>query len=163
MTDTLLFLDLDGTIANFEKKANEVLGTDFRGANNDWAWDTLLARCPRLYRDLSLLPDANLLLDYLSDYLFRSKVIVLTAVPSKVNFQFSMEDKRYWVDTRIHPSVPVRFGPYSIDKQKHCTRPDQVLIDDNEKCIMQWRAKGGIGILHQNALSTIKQLQDLGL
>jgi DNA-binding ferritin-like protein len=38
-----------------------------------------------------------------------------------------------------------------------------VLFDDMQKNIDQWKAHGGIGILHTNAKDTIKKLKDLGL
>ena len=38
-----------------------------------------------------------------------------------------------------------------------------ILIDDMQKNIDQWKAAGGIGILHTNAKDTIKKLKDLGL
>ena len=37
------------------------------------------------------------------------------------------------------------------------------LIDDKEENIKQWKAAGGIGILHTSAENTIKELQKLGL
>jgi hypothetical protein len=41
-------------------------------------------------------------------------------------------------------------------------REQAVLIDDYPKNITEWTAKGGIGILHTNASSTISQLKKIG-
>ena len=75
MLDFEIDLDLDGCLCNFTKKANEILGTSFQGADNDWAWDTLLEKCPYLYRDLEVLEDAYTLLEFLRPY---SQVLNLT-------------------------------------------------------------------------------------
>ena len=37
-----------------------------------------------------------------------------------------------------------------------------VLIDDHQKNIMEWEAKGGIGILHTNVGKSIAELKKLG-
>ena len=37
-----------------------------------------------------------------------------------------------------------------------------ILIDDHLQNITEWKAAGGIGIFHTNALSTILQLKNLG-
>ena len=38
-----------------------------------------------------------------------------------------------------------------------------ILIDDRKSNIEEWRANGGIGILHTSATDTISQLKKLGL
>ena len=40
---------------------------------------------------------------------------------------------------------------------------NNILIDDRKDTIDAWNAKGGIGILHTSAASTIAQLKELGL
>ena len=51
---------------------------------------------------------------------------------------------------------------YSYNKKDYADK-NSILIDDYSKNIEQWRAAGGIGILHTSAEDTIKQLQKLGL
>ena len=46
---------------------------------------------------------------------------------------------------------------------KNYAAPNHILIDDRESNIDQWRAAGGIGILHTSASNTIQQLKKLGL
>jgi hypothetical protein len=41
--------------------------------------------------------------------------------------------------------------------------PNKILIDDMERTIDEWEAKGGIGIHHTSASNTIKRLKELGL
>ena len=62
-----------------------------------------------------------------------------------------------WVHRYFGDDVDVRFGPFAIDKQFHCT-PGAILIDDKPKNIEQWNARGGCGILHTSAKNTIDYL-----
>ena len=48
-------------------------------------------------------------------------------------------------------------------QKKDYANENSILIDDRSKNIDQWRAAGGIGILHINAASTIEKLKELGL
>jgi len=154
----MIFLDLDGTVANFNKKAGEVLGEEFEGCNNDIAWETLAKYCPTLYRDLELLPDAQELINFIWPQHFE----ILTAIPKKAIFPNVTQHKRDWVRKNIDPKIYVNFGPYSIDKQYHCRNNSNVLIDDNHMCVDQWIGAGGIGILHTDAKSTIRELKKIG-
>lgn len=156
-----LSLDLDGTIADFNKKANEVMGTNFTGTHNPWDWKTLSEKCPDLYKDLDLLPDAHQLIAYIRNR-FHNKFSVLTAIPKNAIFPGVTAHKRDWVFTRLGPSIKTNFGPFSIDKQYHCEGNHHILVDDNDLCVEQWILRGGIGILHVNAESTIRELQALG-
>ena len=48
------------------------------------------------------------------------------------------------------------------NKQDYAKK-NAILIDDLQPTIDEWNAKGGIGILHTSAASTIDQLKALGL
>ena len=39
---------------------------------------------------------------------------------------------------------------------------NHILIDDRPKNIEEWESKGGIGILHTDAFSTIERLKEIG-
>ena len=55
------------------------------------------------------------------------------------------------------------FGNCDPENKKNYANANSILIDDMQKNIDQWRAAGGIGILHTSAASTIEQLKKLGL
>ena len=46
--------------------------------------------------------------------------------------------------------------------QKNRDGQPNVLIDDHQKNIMEWEAKGGIGIHHTNVGKSIAKLKKLG-
>lgn len=157
----IISLDLDGTVADFNKKASEVLGRTLVGHDNNIEWDILAEKCPTLYKDLELLPDAKELIKFVLTR-YPNRTSVLTAIPKKAIFPEVTAHKREWVKKNIGPSIKTNFGPYSIDKQFHCLGNHHILIDDNPLCIEQWIRMGGLGILHSDAASTINVLQDIG-
>ncbi len=99
------------------------------------------------------MPDGKQLWDYIKQY-----NPSLLSAPSKE--KSSRIGKRVWVKHNL-PGVKLILAN-AVDKQKF-SGENQILIDDREKNIEQWRSKGGIGILHISAADTIKQLKELGL
>lgn len=153
-----IYLDMDGVLVNFDKKFQE----HFPGVHedDDWLWEDLYKVCPDIYLTAEPMPDMNELLKYV--WMFGYKKI-LTAIPKRWSWPKVTDHKRQWIARHI-PSIPhteVCFGPYAEDKQYHCKGSHDVLIDDKERNILQWRARGGTGILHTSAADTIKQLGKL--
>ena len=91
--------------------------------------------------------------DYIKDY-----DVELLSSPSRS--QVSRLGKRLWVRNNM-PGVKLTLAQ-ARNKQNYAA-PNHILIDDRKSNIDQWRAQGGIGILHTSADDTIQQLQKLGL
>ena len=91
------------------------------------------------------------------DYIKEYKPILLSS-PSRS--QTSRLGKRLWVRNNM-PGTKLILAQ-AKDKQNYAQK-DRILIDDRPSNIDQWRASGGIGILHISASDTIRQLKDLGL
>ena len=68
--------------------------------------------------------------------------------------------KRLWVRNNT-PGTKLILAARK-NKQDY-SEENAILIDDLELTINEWNAKGGIGILHTSAASTIEQLKALGL
>ena len=51
----------------------------------------------------------------------------------------------------------------SKEKKKEFAGKNKILIDDLKSNIKEWKASGGIGILHKQTASTISALKELGL
>ena len=68
-------------------------------------------------------------------------------------------DKIEWVKTYF-PGIPLWFGPYSRDKHVHCVNRD-ILIDDREDNIQDWTQAGGVGILHTDFITSIRELEHI--
>jgi hypothetical protein len=52
---------------------------------------------------------------------------------------------------------------YNRANKQLFAEPNRILIDDMQKTIDEWNAKGGIGIFHSSAANTITELKKLGL
>ncbi len=68
--------------------------------------------------------------------------------------------KRLWVRNNM-PGIKLTLAQAA--KKQNYAAPNHILIDDRPSNIEQWRAQGGIGILHTSAADTISQLKKLGL
>jgi 5'(3')-deoxyribonucleotidase len=157
---TSLFVDMDDVVADFTKKAIELVGYIAKDGQKKYPikdWQLFLNN-PRLYRDLDKCIDADCIV-HTCKHIANTKnwnVIFLTAVPRDNDFPWAFTDKIEWA--RIHfPEIPVWFGPFSKDKHTHCT-PGDILIDDRINNINEWIKSGGIGILHTTSAETIQQL-----
>ena len=156
-----IYLDMDGVVADWQTRVREILGHELpegeRWADEDWRG---LLRFQRLYSELPLMRDARYLVrqcqDLAEEHDYELKF--LTAVPRRNDFPWAFEDKVHWANYHF-PGIPVWFGPFSDDKQVR-SAPGQILIDDRESNIQQWRARGGYGILYRPDL-TKAVLQDL--
>jgi 5'(3')-deoxyribonucleotidase len=141
-----IYIDMDGVVADFNRNATLVLGHDKQDINSKWSdaeWDKV-KQLPHFYRTLPLMPRASEMMDLALR--FRDslgyELRMLTAIPQNNDMPDCIHDKidwmaDYWPDIRVH------FGPYSEDKQNHCTGPNDILVDDKPSNIEEWRARGG--------------------
>lgn len=152
---------MDGVLADFDSAKRAILD---KIPNHDdltpqelWG---VLSEHKDLYLHLTPTPDANLLVGCVSLLArsYNTSVAVLTALPSLGDFPDAAAHKQIWIE-KHYPQLAgdVRFGPYSVDKQNHA-RPGDVLIDDRQMNINQWESKGGKGILHTSAFSSLDKL-----
>ena len=158
-----LFLDMDGVVADFDARVQEILGYSHppytRYPDEDWRKILIY---PRFYRGLPLCQDAlHLVTNCLhTAHINKMEVKFLTAIPRDNDFPWAFYDKVEWAREHF-PNIPVWFGPYSHDKKVHCN-PGDVLIDDRTVNIADWTEAGGIGILHRGDVSaTLIKLKEL--
>lgn len=155
-----IYVDLDGVLANFDKAAERILGTD-----NIYKWEFVwgadkfwekLNRHPKFFQELTMMPDAP--------FLWRSvelhKPVILTALPRE-NGERVAEQKRTWVGKHLGWKVEVITCP-TKDKPNYC-KPGDVLIDDRAVNRDAWLGQGGTYIIHTSADSTITTLKALGI
>lgn len=159
-----IYLDLDQTLTAFDKRIVELLGKKLSEfPRSRMGWDALGKHLDTLFLDLEPLPDAKILVD--SVYTLASEygylVGVLTAIPKVIEVPLVVEHKKLWL-AKHFPQLLEDFniGPYAVDKQNHCN-PGDILIDDSHLNIPQWNAKGGYGILHTSADTSIRILEGL--
>lgn len=161
-TDYVLYVDLDGVLANLQGRVEEILGpietTPDGGnwVNSDEIWKKLIAMNEPDFSTLDKLSDADTLWNYVKQY--KPHILTASGEPAKKN----AAEKREWVQNNLSNFSKVYTVVGSEEKAKYA-KPEAILIDDRMKSIGPWRKSGGIGILHTSADDTIKQLKKLGL
>ena len=144
-----IYFDMDGVLADFRTGAEQAgatyvpVGTKDKIAD-DAMWDKIrekphfyaglpeISRGVRLFRDLQ---DAG------------EKPEILTAIPKPhYRIKNADTDKKDWAAEHLGPEVPVHIC-YRAEKILKCRGPEDVLIDDQERNVDEWRAAGGTGIL----------------
>jgi FMN phosphatase YigB (HAD superfamily) len=150
----VIFLDLDGVLADFDKARNAVVD---ESATDEEMWK-VLDQIPNWFLTLELMPKARKLWDYCNLH-WPGEVSILTALPKRAQKETAARDKRKWVKKHFGSVVPV-ITCYRIDKQKWAGER-HILIDDSGVNIGQWIKAGGKGILHHNVDETIAVLKEL--
>jgi len=152
-----LYCDMDGVLCDFEKRFEDLTGLspntykDKHGLNE--FWKVIDKDGVRFWAGMSWMPDGEQLYNYIKPNLYS-----LLSSPSFDNS--SRLGKRLWVKNKI-PLTKLILAARK-NKQDY-SEENAILIDDLKPTIDEWNAKGGIGILHTSAESTIKQLKELGL
>lgn len=161
-----VFLDLDGVMADFDKRAMEILGTGitprlFEGQKGEQAlWDMIYSVKDFFY-SLEPMPDAYELLRGVEARGFHPTI--LTGVPAPREHQKSSapaaDQKRRWVLKHLGPQYEV-ITCRSKDKVRSLETQGDVLIDDWHRYQQVWIDGGGHFVLHTSAADSLKQLDD---
>lgn len=156
----VVYLDLDGVLADFDKAAGQAMGTDniykFEFVYGTAAFWNRINGYPNFWSRLELMPDATILFDAVRHL----DPVILTALPSSNSDRVDAA-KRQWVYDNVSKTAKV-ITCMTKDKPNYC-QPEDVLVDDRAVNAAMWRRKGGHFVLHANAESTLIQLTNLGV
>jgi len=144
-----LYLDQDDVVADWMGAAQLYLEQQWIQGKTvvpDEDWQRLKQH-HRFYRDLPLMPGAHELVRWAEVFTrqHNMNLAFLTAIPSTNDVPYVYQDKVNWAKEHF-PGIPVFFGPYAIDKHKHC-KPGDILIDDRPSNCQDWMKAGGIAHL----------------
>ena len=154
-----IYSDMDGVLVDFNSRfkefSNGIEPQDYVDKFGIEAFWKLIddETGVRFWIGMNWMPDGKEYWNYIKKYNPK-----LLSAPSRKNE--SRLGKRIWAKRNL-PGTKVILA-YAENK-KNYANANSILIDDMEKNIEQWRAAGGIGILHTSAASTIAQLKELGL
>ena len=160
MHHKIIELDMDGVLVNLDAHIQETAGLAFGQHPAKQMWALLREHCHDMFRDAEPMPDAHELVRHVMGMRDRGfRVEILTAVPLFKSFPHAKAHKREWLQKHFPELAGPGFkiGPFSRDKWRHA-KPGNILIDDRPMNIQQWRAAGGIGILHVSAARSIADL-----
>jgi len=153
-----IFSDMDGVLTDFDesfKKASDgIAPRDYeKKFGKDKFWELIDGKGVGYWVGMPYMPDGETYWNYIKDY-----DTELLSSPSRSNT--SRLGKRLWVRNNM-PGVKLTLAQAYL--KKNYAAPNHILIDDKKSNIDEWRAAGGIGILHTSAADTIQQLKKLGL
>jgi 5'(3')-deoxyribonucleotidase len=166
-----IYCDMDGVLADLLAGIAEIDNltpqqvAKFRKDNN--AFDVYLTsrkkhydeHNPHLFLNLPWMRDGKRLWTYIGKY----DPWILSAHTR--NWQPNCKaDKIRWIHKHLKPRPSKTHLVLRAEKKDHAVTngTPNILIDDYPQNIQQWKAEGGIGILHVSASRTIAQLKKLG-
>ena len=153
-----IYSDMDGVLTDFDasfmKASDGILPSEYEKTfGKDGFWELIDGKGVGFWVGMPWMSDGKTYWDYIKKY-----TPILLSSPSMS--QSSRLGKRLWVKNNL-PGTKLILAQ-AKDKQNYAQK-NRILIDDRPSNIDQWRASGGIGILHTSASDTIRQLKELGL
>ena len=152
-TITKIYLDMDGVIADFNKRFKERFKIEPKDAQTYKEFDSFFIKfiAEQDFATLDLMPEAMELIEFLRSL----------SIPTEILSSTSSEKK----DGDIRPQKlewlkkhNIEFTPILVPGKrfkKDYSNPNSLLIDDTPANIDQWRREGGVGILHTDIQTTI--------
>ena len=153
-----IYSDMDGVLTDFDasfmKASDGILPSEYeKNFGKNGFWELIDDKGVGFWVGMPWMSDGKTYWDYIKEY-----NPILLSSPSRSST--SRLGKRLWVKNNL-PGTKLILAQ-AKDKQNYA-QSDRILIDDRPSNIDQWRASGGIGILHISASDTIRQLKDLGI
>ena len=153
-----IYSDMDGVLTDFDasfmKASDGILPSEYeKNFGKNGFWELIDDKGVGFWVGMPWMSDGKTYWDYIKKY-----NPILLSSPSRSST--SRLGKRLWVKNNL-PGTKLILAQ-AKDKQNYA-QSDRILIDDRPSNIDQWRASGGIGILHISASDTIRQLKDLGI
>lgn len=154
----MIYLDMDGVIADFEKKYVELHGLTPREAEKNKKFDHYFTEFIEQngFQTLELMPGAMDGLTFLRKHL-TVPTQILSSTASEARYDAISKQKLIWLETH-----GITFTPNFVPGKKHkwkFAKPDTIIIDDTESVINDWNKAGGIGILHKDWVTTLSILK----
>ena len=152
-----IYSDLDEVLVDFMRGADAAVGGDFVKMDKDERWNKV-NQTKGFWANLGWKPNAK----RLYDFIIRYNPHVLSAYPDRD--PNARNGKMKW----LKKNTGFKRGNIHLvlraQKKDYATTDDKpnVLIDDYDKNIREWEAKGGIGIHHTDVGKTISELKRLG-
>ena len=153
-----IYCDMDGVVADFDTGVDEMIGGKFK----DERWEELP---DDFFYKLPPMKDAKRLWNFIG----KLNPFMLTAIPTHKRGKIADRagaDKAKWMLKHFNVEKNSMRAVSRRDKKQFAKdgrdRRPNILIDDHEQNIAEFRKAGGIGIHHTSAANTIKQLKAIG-
>lgn len=151
---SMIYLDLDGVVADFNKRYKELYHMEPREAEKKKEFDKYFNEfiATGQFAKLDLMPGAMDGLTFLRKHL-TIPTQILSSTANEDRYDEISKQKMIWLQTH-----GITFTPNFVPGKRHkwkFAKPDTIIIDDTESVIDQWRESGGIGILHKDWPTTL--------
>ena len=152
-----IYCDLDEVLVDFMRGADAAVGGSFVKTDKDERWNAI-NQTKGFWANLGWKPNAK----RLHDFIMRYNPHVLSAYAGRD--PTSRLGKMKWLKKNTKFKRANIHLVKRSQKKNYATTDGQpnILIDDYDKNIQEWEAKGGIGILHTDVGKTISELKRLG-
>ena len=154
---SMIYLDLDGVVADFVKRYKELYRMEPKEAEKNKKFDSFFDEFigTNQFATLDLMPGAMEGIEFLRKCSVPTQILSSTA--NEKRYDAISKQKMIWLQTHGITFNPI-FVPGKKLKQEYAA-PDKIIIDDTESVIDQWRAAGGVGILHKDWITTMAILK----
>lgn len=152
-----VYCDMDQVLCDFMGGAYKAIGGSFATADKNNRWN-MIRNTKDFWANLNWMPEAKRLYSFIARY----EPHILSA--HSHHDPSSRTGKLRWLSKNTNVKRDNINLVSREDKQKFATtngKPN-ILIDDYEKNIMEWKSRGGIGVLHTEVSKTIAELKRLG-
>jgi hypothetical protein len=155
---SMIYLDMDGVIADFSKRYKELYRMEPREAEKKKEFDKFFNEfiATGQFAKLDLMPGSMDGLTFLRKHL-TVPTQILSSTANEARYEDISNQKLIWLQTH-GITFSANFVPGKRHKYKFAG-PDKIIIDDTQSVIDQWKAAGGIGILHKDWPSTLAILR----
>jgi len=158
-----IYCDMDGVLCDFKTAAIKTTGMPLdkwmENQDSDDKWKPIIDN-KRFWYTLPWQQGGQQLWSYINNY----SPHILSAYVEHATDPNCIPGKRFWAQSNLGlPTNRINLVKRR-EKQNFAKLNGEptILIDDYIKNINQFKARGGIGILHVNTISTITQLKQLG-
>jgi hypothetical protein len=153
-----IYVDMDGVIADFEKRYDSLYGNlSQEDRRSKFRSNFVHFIQTEQFASLELMPDGRELITALENIDIPKEILSSTAY-QEVYETISMQKAR-WLATH-NVSWKQNFVPGKAHKYKWAT-PNSIIIDDTLSVIEDWEKAGGIAIHHKNTEQTLAELSIL--
>tara|TARA_Y100000022_G_scaffold196066_1_gene202546 strand:+ start:274 stop:786 length:513 start_codon:yes stop_codon:yes gene_type:complete len=151
-----IYCDMDMVLCDFIGGYEKLTGKDFAKTDKEERWNAITGK-KDFWATLDWMPGAQRMWKLINKY----QANILSAYSNRdAN---SRPGKKKWLSRFAKPTGRVLLVQRA-DKQKYAMTDGKpnILIDDYKKNIIEWEAKGGIGIHHLSPTQTISELKRFG-
>lgn len=157
MSIDVIYVDLDGVLADFDRGYTEMFGVSRSDTRYNHSFDNYFDKFIQNsgFEKLEPMNDANVLFWFLETLKIPKEILSSTA--RATNAHLIAPQKRRWLKRQ-----DINYGANFVPGKRHkhiFATPNAIIIDDTKSVITDWIDAGGIGIHHIDAEKTIAELK----